>query len=111
MSYRVASLAGGGVWQLEQTWAMAIYGSVTIPATGGWQNWATLTQTVTFTTSGALSLGIKAISGEFKLNWFSIIEGASENSSSGSQGSVGLGSSFAPKEKVLNYLRSISGAK
>lgn len=105
ISYRVASLAGGGVLQLEQAGATAIYGAVTIPATGGWQNWTTVTQTVMFTDSGAMSLGIKAVTGGFNLNWFSITEGIVVSSSSSS------GSTFAPKEKVLSYLRGITGSK
>ena len=39
-------LNGGGNLQLEEAGGSVVYGSVNIPATGGWQNWVTVKHTV-----------------------------------------------------------------
>lgn len=71
ISFRVASLNGGGVVQFENAGGSPVYGSVGIPATGGWQNWTTVNLTVNMN-AGNQSVGIKALSGGFNLNWIKI---------------------------------------
>jgi hypothetical protein len=44
--------------------------SVQVPATGGWQSWLTIEKQVTLP-QGPVRLRMKALSGEFNLNWFS----------------------------------------
>lgn len=69
VEYRVASLSGGGSLQLEQAGGSPVYGSIGIPATGGWQNWVTVKHTVNLA-AGSHKFGIKANGGGWNLNWF-----------------------------------------
>jgi GH18 family chitinase len=71
ISFRVASLPGGGKLQFEKAGGGTVYGSVNIPATGGWQTWSTVNLTVTLT-AGAQSFGINAVAGGWNLNWIKI---------------------------------------
>jgi hypothetical protein len=71
VAYRVASLSGGGSLQFEKAAGMQVYGPLSIPATGGWQNWQTISHTVNLD-AGSQFFGIKATSGGWNLNWFSI---------------------------------------
>jgi hypothetical protein len=71
IGYRVASLSAVGKLQIEQAGGSQIYGTIDIPVTGGWQNWTTVYSTVRLS-AGMQNLGIKALSGGFNLNWFSI---------------------------------------
>lgn len=69
IEYRVASLSGGGSLQLEEAGGAPVYGSVAIPATGGWQTWTSVKHTVNLS-AGTHRFGIKAKSGGWNLNWF-----------------------------------------
>jgi chitinase len=71
VQYRVASQSGGGNIQLERAGGSAVFGSIAVPSTGGWQTWTTISQNVTLP-AGSVSFGIKAIAGGFNLNWFSV---------------------------------------
>jgi hypothetical protein len=71
VQYRVASLNGGGNVQLEKAGGSAVFGSMAVPSTGGWQTWTTISQNVTLP-AGSLSFGIKANAGGFNLNWFTV---------------------------------------
>jgi hypothetical protein len=72
VEYRVASGSSGGSLQLEKAGGTQVYGgTVSIPSTGGWQNWQTVSHTVTLN-AGPIALGIKAISGGWNINWFRI---------------------------------------
>lgn len=46
VGFRVASGATGGTFHLENASGKNLTGPVTVPSTGGWQNWVTLTSTV-----------------------------------------------------------------
>lgn len=69
VEYRVASYSGGGSLQLEEAGGAPVYGSIGIPATGGWQNWVTIQHTVNLS-AGSHKFGIKANGGGWNLNWF-----------------------------------------
>lgn len=71
VSYRVASASGGGTIALEEAGGAVNYGSIGVPSTGGWQNWTTITQRVTLT-AGNHYFGIKATTGGFNINYFTI---------------------------------------
>jgi hypothetical protein len=71
IQYRVASANGGGNVQLERAGGSAVFGSMAVPNTGGWQTWTTISQNVTLP-AGSVSFGIKANTGGFNLNWFSV---------------------------------------
>jgi len=71
ISYRLASGASGGTLQLEEAGGGAVLDTVTVNGTGGWQTWTTVTHNVTLT-AGVHSLGLKAITGGYNINWFKI---------------------------------------
>lgn len=71
ISYRVASLNGGGRLQLERAGGSPIYGTVDIPATDGWQAWTTVSHTIHLE-AGQQGFGIKVLAGGFNINWWSI---------------------------------------
>ncbi len=71
VEYRVASLSGGGSLQFEKAGGTPVYGRLGIPATGGWQNWRTVSHTVTLN-AGSQFFGIKATGGGWNINWFRI---------------------------------------
>jgi len=69
--YRVASPNTGTTLRLEKDAGATQLGSVTIPNTGGWQNWANVSHTVTLP-AGTYSIGIATATGGFNLNYFTI---------------------------------------
>ncbi len=72
VEYRVASVMGGGVISLDLNAGSIWLGSVTVPSTGGWQNWTTVQHAVTIPASGTYHLGIYAPSGAWNLNWIQL---------------------------------------
>jgi beta-glucanase (GH16 family) len=71
VQYRVASLNGGGVLQLERAGGSPVYGQVSVPSTGGWQNWVTVSHQVQLT-AGQQQIAVKALAGGWNLNWLKI---------------------------------------
>lgn len=71
VEYRVASLNGGGNLQLEKAGGSPVYGTRTVPNTGGWQNWTTVSHNVNLN-GGAQQIAIKALSGGWNINWLKI---------------------------------------
>lgn len=70
--YRVASRNGGGVLRLEGNSGQTLYGTMNVPNTGGWQNWQTLSHSVTLA-AGEQSIGIGVPSGGFNINWLEFV--------------------------------------
>ncbi|WPB80896.1 carbohydrate-binding protein [Archangium violaceum] len=71
IEYRVASQSGGGKLSLDLNAGATVLGTVDIPSTGGWQNWTTVTHTVSVT-AGTYNVGIYAQAGGWNFNWFRI---------------------------------------
>ncbi|MFG6466194.1 carbohydrate-binding protein [Pelomonas baiyunensis] len=71
IEYRVASLNGGGNLQLEEAGGSVVYGALNVPSTGGWQNWTTISHTVTLP-AGSRKFGIAVRNGGWNLNWFRV---------------------------------------
>lgn len=71
VEYRVASLNGGGRLSLDVNAGANVLGYVDIPSTGGWQNWTTVSHTVTIN-AGTYNFGVYAQAGGFNFNWFRI---------------------------------------
>jgi len=71
VQYRVASLPGGGALQLERAGGSQVYGQVSVPATGGWQNWVTVSHQVQLG-AGQQQIAVKALAGGWNLNWLKI---------------------------------------
>jgi CxxC motif-containing protein (DUF1111 family) len=68
---RVASLAGGGLLAFEESGGAIIHGTVTVPSTGGWQSWQTISADMSMT-AGSHVFGINANVGGWNLNWFRV---------------------------------------
>lgn len=70
LSFRSASLNGGGVLNVQ------INGSnlsnITIPSTGGWQNWTTVNSPETSLNQGSVTVRLTASPGGFNLNWIEL---------------------------------------
>jgi len=67
VDYRVASTSGGTV-SLDLNAGSIVLGQVSVPNTGGWQNWTTISQTVTIN-AGTYNVGVYAAQGGWNLNW------------------------------------------
>lgn len=68
VDYRVASISGSRL-SLDLNAGSIQLGAVDIPATGGWQSWTTVNQTV-YIDAGTYSVGIYAPLGGWNINWF-----------------------------------------
>lgn len=68
VEYRVASVNGGQL-SLDLNGGSTVLGSVGIPATGGWQNWTTVSHSV-YINAGTYNFGIYAQSGGWNINWW-----------------------------------------
>ncbi|KQW42944.1 MULTISPECIES: glycosyl hydrolase family 18 protein [unclassified Roseateles] len=67
VEYRVASASGARL-ALDLNAGSIQLGQVAIPATGGWQNWTTVSHTVTIN-AGTYSVGVYAPAAGWNLNW------------------------------------------
>ena len=66
-SFRVASGASGGSFHLQDGGGNNLTGSVAVPGTGGWQNWATVTANLTLP-AGVQTLELYEDTGGYNLN-------------------------------------------
>ncbi|MCP4929984.1 MAG: carbohydrate-binding protein, partial [Gammaproteobacteria bacterium] len=48
-----------------------VYGDIDIPATGGWQNWQTISHTINLN-AGLQEVAIASLGGAWNINWFEI---------------------------------------
>ena len=71
IEYRVASGAAGGTISADLNAGSIQLGSTAIAGTGGWQNWTTVSKTVTIA-AGTYNFGIYAQTGGYNLNWVRI---------------------------------------
>jgi beta-glucanase (GH16 family) len=69
VEYRVAG--NGGKLSLDLNSGSKVLGSLNVPATGGWQNWTTISHTVNVN-AGTYKLGVYAVAGGWNLNWIKI---------------------------------------
>ena len=66
VSYRVASV-NGATLQLEGQGGSPVYGQINVPATGGWQDWLSVSHTVTLA-AGEQNIAIAALTGGWNIN-------------------------------------------
>jgi len=71
VEYRVASPNATGVIQLEKAGGSPVYGKVTVPNTGGWQNWQTVSHSVSLP-AGQQQLAIAVPTGGYNVNWIKL---------------------------------------
>jgi beta-glucanase (GH16 family) len=79
VSYRVASIHSGRSLRLEKDAGATNLGTVSIPNTGNWQSWTTISHTVTLP-AGTYTLGIATSTGGFNINRFNITNNLSARS-------------------------------
>ncbi|WP_375437452.1 carbohydrate-binding protein [uncultured Hymenobacter sp.] len=70
IEYRVASPSGSRL-SADLNAGSTQLGTVTIPATGGWQNWTTVSHTV-YVNAGTYNFGVFAQAGGWNFNWLRI---------------------------------------
>ena len=92
IEYRVASPQAGGRLSLDLNAGAQVLGEVSIPNTGGWQNWTTVSQTARVN-AGTHSLGIYASTPNWNINWIRITPVG--NAALARTGDVAKGSSTA----------------
>ena len=105
VEYRVASPNDNGMLQLEQAGGSPTFGNpVSIPTTGGWQNWTTVSQVVTLP-AGQQQLAVSVPAGGWNINWLNVssAQGASaaEGAAVGANGREA--SNLTKKEAVIIY--------
>lgn len=66
VEFRVASQTAGGAIELRKD--AAVLGGVTVPVTGAWQTWTTVSDTVDLT-AGEQTLRVQVAAAGFNLNW------------------------------------------
>lgn len=71
IDYRVAALEAGGSIQLEQQGGDPVFGEIAVPATGGWQNWVTVSHEVALP-AGTQQIALLFKGGNFNVNRLSI---------------------------------------
>jgi beta-glucanase (GH16 family) len=71
IEYRVASGASGGTISCDLNAGSTQLGSTSLPGTGGWQNWTTVSKTVNVN-AGTYNFGIYAQTGGYNLNYVRI---------------------------------------
>lgn len=110
IDFRVAALSASGV--LDVAVDGAVLTTLTLPVTGGWQSWQTVTTSTIALTAGNHTLRLKAKQGGFNINWFrlnSIVTSSSSSTtvSSTSKSSTSTTSSINSSSpgalKVQNY--------
>lgn len=89
VEYRVASLNGGGTIKLERSGGAATFGTIGVPATGGWQTWTTISHSITISQTET-KIGIAVPAGGYNINWIKFtstsLKSANENESAISEG-------------------------
>ena len=71
--FRVANSYGNGIIYIKAEDG-SVLGSVSVPRTGGWQNWSTISTTATLS-AGSQVLRIYTNPGTWNFNWFNVIQG------------------------------------
>ncbi|TRX45871.1 carbohydrate-binding protein [Fulvivirga sp. M361] len=71
IEYRVASNVNGARLSADLNAGNIVLGEVSVPNTGGWQNWTTVSHTVNIT-AGTYQFGLFAASGGWNVNWIKI---------------------------------------
>ncbi|WP_072052929.1 cellulase family glycosylhydrolase [Hymenobacter terrenus] len=71
IQYRVASPNSSGQIRLEQNSGTKVLSTIAVPNTGGWQNWVTITNTITLA-AGQQDIAIGVPMGGYNINWWSL---------------------------------------
>ncbi|HVE00002.1 MAG TPA: carbohydrate-binding protein [Cytophagaceae bacterium] len=107
IQYRVASISGSRL-SMDLNAGSIQLGTVNIPATGGWQNWTTVSQTVTVN-AGTYNVGIYAQAGGWNINWFSITKNTGAKIGAADPQSEDISSNYNLGTGVTIYPNPIEG--
>ncbi len=107
ITYRVASLEGGGSFIIRESNHGTVYDKVSVPRTGDWQKWVDVTRIVTLP-SGYHTFGISVITSGFNINWFKIESTDAVSSSSSTATSSKPASSKAASSSSISSKASSS---
>ncbi|MBL3657622.1 beta-1,3-glucanase family protein [Fulvivirga sediminis] len=99
IEYRVASESGGGKLSLDVNSGTTVLGMLSLPSTGGWQNWTTVSHTV-YIEAGTYNFGIYAQSGGWNINWWQITKQSSASAARNSSDKA-IENKMALEETVL----------
>ena len=125
VTYRVASLSAGGSFTFHEAGGTAVFDTVPVPVTGGWQKWTSVERIVTLP-AGKHYFGVKALLGGFNVNWIKVepvdqpsnpvspppvtTNGVSSSSSSAPATTTSSSSSSKPSTAVSSSWSSSSAA-
>ena len=107
ITFRVASLNGGGSLSLFELSNNLIYDTFPVPSTGSWVVWTSVQRTITLT-AGVHTFGINAAVGGFNVNWFKIE--AANGVASSSASSVAASSVAASSTPISSIAASSNPA-
>jgi hypothetical protein len=93
VKYRVASPNNNATLRLEKDAGATQLGSVTIPNTGGWQNWSDVSHVVSLP-AGTYNIGIATTTGGFNINYLTI-------TSAGAAAKIAAEQTIAPVAAVM----------
>ena len=71
INVRVASMTGGTL-TVDLNGGSIKLGDISVPATGGWQKWVTVSKTVRIN-AGSYNLGVYAVTGGWNFNWIEVV--------------------------------------
>ena len=118
ITYRVASLSAGGSFTLHEAGGSAVFDTVPVPVTGGWQKWTSVERIVTLP-AGKHYFGVKALLGGFNVNWIkfepvdqanNVVVPPATTSSSSSSSTAAISSSSSSKPAVSSSSWSSSSS-
>ncbi|WP_445457619.1 beta-1,3-glucanase family protein [Flavobacterium sp. HNIBRBA15423] len=110
IEYRVASAVNGAVISSDLNAGAIVLGNVNIPNTGGWQNWQTVSQTVSVN-AGTYNFGIFIQNSGVNLNWIRItkVNNALRTTSTNTEEVFTIYPN--PAENTLNFTTDINNSK
>ena len=109
VEYRVAS-PGGSRLSSDLNGGSIQLGTVGIPASGGWQSWTTVTQTVNVN-AGTYNFGVFAQAGGWNLNWIRITKAGSARMATSSPPAVGVYPSPVADRLTLSSASDFAGSE
>jgi hypothetical protein len=71
VSFRVSSIYAGKTLRFEKDNGSTLLATITVPNTGNWQTWTTVSATATMP-AGAYAVGLTTYTGGLNINWFEI---------------------------------------
>ncbi|GAB3823229.1 carbohydrate-binding protein [Hymenobacter jeollabukensis] len=108
IEYRVASPSGGTLSSDLNAGSIQL-GNTAVPATGGWQNWTTVSRTVNVN-AGTYNFGVFAQTGGWNLNWIRITRNAAARETAGASATAApnrLDEKAAPLELYPNPVQGV----